>query len=56
MKDLLKKALAECIGTFVLVFVACGVDSRLDDMGDVMWLRSVCSGIHSAKPNTRVCG
>ena len=25
MKDLLKKALAECIGTFVLVFVACGV-------------------------------
>ena len=25
MKDLLKKAIAECIGTFVLVFVACGV-------------------------------
>ncbi len=25
MKELLKKALAECIGTFVLVFVACGV-------------------------------
>ena len=25
MKDLLKKALAECIGTFVLVFIACGV-------------------------------
>ena len=25
MKDLLKKAVAECIGTFVLVFVACGV-------------------------------
>ena len=25
MKDLLKKALAECIGTFTLVFVACGV-------------------------------
>lgn len=25
MKVLLKKALAECIGTFVLVFVACGV-------------------------------
>lgn len=27
MKDLLKKALAEFIGTFVLVFVACGVAS-----------------------------
>ena len=25
MNDLLKKAIAECIGTFVLVFVACGV-------------------------------
>lgn len=25
MKDLLKKGLAECIGTFVLVFAACGV-------------------------------
>ena len=25
MKDLTKKAVAECIGTFVLVFVACGV-------------------------------
>ena len=25
MKDLLKKAFAECIGTFVLVFIACGV-------------------------------
>ncbi|MCR4726038.1 MAG: aquaporin [Clostridia bacterium] len=25
MKELLKKAFAECIGTFVLVFVACGV-------------------------------
>ena len=25
MKDLLKKGIAECIGTFVLVFVACGV-------------------------------
>ena len=25
MKDLLKKAFAECLGTFVLVFVACGV-------------------------------
>ena len=25
MKDLLKKALAECLGTFVLVFFACGV-------------------------------
>ena len=25
MKDLLKKAIAECLGTFVLVFFACGV-------------------------------
>ena len=25
MNDLLKKAIAECVGTFVLVFVACGV-------------------------------
>ena len=25
MNDLLKKAVAECVGTFVLVFVACGV-------------------------------
>ena len=25
MKDLLRKGIAECIGTFVLVFVACGV-------------------------------
>ena len=25
MKDLLKKAVAECLGTFVLVFAACGV-------------------------------
>ena len=25
MKELIKKAIAECIGTFVLVFVACGV-------------------------------
>ena len=25
MKDLLKKGLAECVGTFVLVFAACGV-------------------------------
>ncbi len=25
MKDLMKKAIAECVGTFVLVFVACGV-------------------------------
>ena len=25
MKDLLKRAFAECLGTFVLVFVACGV-------------------------------
>ena len=24
MKDLLKKAIAECLGTFVLVFFACG--------------------------------
>lgn len=34
MKDLLKKAVAEVIGTFVLVFVACGVAALTD--GDLV--------------------
>lgn len=34
MKDLLKKALAECLGTFVLVFFACGVAALTN--GDIV--------------------
>ena len=31
MKDLLKKGLCECLGTFVLVFIACGVAALTGD-------------------------